>query len=94
VPGTEWTQTFDAAAALAWAPPVAHNSGMRWRQLHGVVTHTFTHFPLELVVFALAVPAGTPAPEGMRWVRRDALPGEALPSLMRKVVAHADAKVS
>ena len=23
-----------------------------WRRLPGVVTHTFTHFPLELVVYA------------------------------------------
>jgi A/G-specific adenine glycosylase len=54
-----------------------------------VVTHTFTHFPLELAVFATAVPARTQAPAGMRWAAQAELAGEALPNLMRKVVAHA-----
>jgi A/G-specific adenine glycosylase len=54
-----------------------------------VVTHVFTHFPLELIVYAADVPAKTAAPEGMRWVALDELPGEALPNVMRKVVAHA-----
>jgi A/G-specific adenine glycosylase len=49
----------------------------------------FTHFPLELEVFASLVPPGTPAPAGARWVASADLAGEALPSLMRKVVAHA-----
>jgi A/G-specific adenine glycosylase len=35
------------------------------------------------------VPARTRAPKGMRWVARAALAGEALPSVMRKVAAHA-----
>ena len=55
----------------------------------GVVRHVFTHFPLELCVYMADVPARTPAPAGMRWVALGALHGEALPSLMRKVVAHA-----
>ena len=55
----------------------------------GVVTHVFTHFPLELVVYAAEVPRGAGAPDGARWVAIDALPGEALPTVMRKVLAHA-----
>ena len=51
--------------------------------------HVFTHFPLELAVYTAELPAGTPAPKGMRWVALAELPGEALPSVMRKVVAHA-----
>jgi A/G-specific adenine glycosylase len=54
-----------------------------------VVRHVFTHFPLELSVYLADMPASTPAPEGTRWVKLSALAGEALPSLMRKVVAHA-----
>jgi A/G-specific adenine glycosylase len=54
-----------------------------------VVRHVFTHFPLELSVYTADVPARTPAPPGMRWVALAALSGEALPSVMRKVVAHA-----
>jgi A/G-specific adenine glycosylase len=53
------------------------------------VTHVFTHFPLELVVYLGQVPASTRTPEGTRWVALPDLAGEALPNLMRKVVAHA-----
>ncbi|MGO9049277.1 MAG: A/G-specific adenine glycosylase [Xanthobacteraceae bacterium] len=60
-----------------------------WRRLPGMVRHVFTHFPLELSVHAAELPANTRAPEGMRWVKISELDGEALPSLMRKVVAHA-----
>jgi len=31
----------------------------------------------------------TQAPKGARWVKIDNLPGEALPNVMRKVLAHA-----
>jgi A/G-specific adenine glycosylase len=55
----------------------------------GVVRHVFTHFPLELSVYVSDVAADTPAPDGARWARISELSGEALPSLMRKVVAHA-----
>lgn len=60
-----------------------------WRRLPGVVTHVFTHFPLELVVYVAHVPASTKPPAGMRWVAQDRLADEALPSLMRKVLVHA-----
>jgi A/G-specific adenine glycosylase len=53
------------------------------------VRHVFTHFPLELSVYVSDVGAETPAPDGARWARISELGGEALPSLMRKVVAHA-----
>jgi len=49
----------------------------------------FTHFPLELVVYAAAVPRGARAPAGARWVAIETLGDEALPNLMRKVLAHA-----
>jgi A/G-specific adenine glycosylase len=53
-----------------------------------VVTHTFTHFPLELIAYTASVPAGTSAPGGMRWVAVEALAAEALPNVMRKVLRH------
>jgi A/G-specific adenine glycosylase len=84
VPGTEWTAQFDMAQALAHAPL---KTG--WRKLPGRVRHVFTHFPLELTVYAAAVPKAVRAPKGMRFVPRAKLGTEALPSLMRKVVAHA-----
>jgi A/G-specific adenine glycosylase len=84
VPGSEWSRDFDEAAALDDAPLKA-----AWRRLPGVVTHVFTHFPLELSVHAASVPAKTKAPQGMRFVPLAGLGEEALPSVMRKVLAHA-----
>jgi A/G-specific adenine glycosylase len=84
VPTTEWTRDFDDAAALDDAPVKA-----TWRRLPGVVTHTFTHFPLELTVYRAHLTARRKAPAGMRWTALSDLPGEALPNVMRKVVAHA-----
>jgi A/G-specific adenine glycosylase len=84
VPTTAWTRDFDEATALADVPLRA-----RWRRVPGIVTHTFTHFPLELTVHAAKVSNAVRTPDGMRWVPLDRLAGEALPNLMRKVVAHA-----
>ncbi len=53
-----------------------------------MVSHVFTHFPLELTVYRARCAAGTIAPAGTRWIPLAELDGEALPSLMRKVVAH------
>jgi len=87
VPGTEWTHNFDETRARRSAPRLV--AGLRWQRLHGSVRHVFTHFPLELVVFAAHVPRGTAAPQGARWVKIADLPDEALPNLMRKVLARA-----
>ena len=90
VPTTEWAADFDESEALeeraALSPP---RKPRRVAPHAGVVRHVFTHFPLELTVYAADLPARTPAPQGTRWVKISALGGEALPSLMRKVVAHA-----
>jgi A/G-specific adenine glycosylase len=86
VPGSEWRATQDDKAALKQAPEL--KGVMRWHRKAGVVTHVFTHFPLELVVYTAQMPPRTRAPEGMRWVPITTLAGEALPNVMRKVVAH------
>ncbi len=86
VPGGEWTHDFDEAHALGVAPRL---QGAKWRRVPGVVRHVFTHFPLELAVFFARVPRATPARRGARWVKLAELPGEALPNVMRKVLAHA-----
>ena len=64
-------------------------ANVRWRRMPGVVRHVFTHFPLELAVFVAQVPRATAAPKGARWVKIGDLAGEALPNVMRKVLAHA-----
>jgi len=86
VPGSGWTHDFDDGAARRSAPRLA--AKVQWRRLHGVVQHVFTHFPLELSVFAAQVPRATPAPKGARWVKITELRDEALPNVMRKVLAH------
>jgi A/G-specific adenine glycosylase len=88
VPTSEWTHDFEEATALAHAPGLGH-AQPNWRRRPGVVTHVFTHFPLELVVYVAEVSADVAAPSGARWVARAAVAGEALPNLMRKVLAHA-----
>ena len=85
VPTTEWSHGFDGSTAPTHAPL----RRVTWRRLPGVVTHTFTHFPLELVVYCAPAPARTRAPKGMRWIAASEIAGEAFPNVMRKVLAHA-----
>jgi len=90
VPTTEWTQDFEADGAVDGAPRFPKGAkSVSWRRVPGVVRHTFTHFPLELTVYVAMVKANAQAPAGTRWVALADIGGEALPSLMRKVVAHA-----
>jgi A/G-specific adenine glycosylase len=88
VPTTPWTHDFDVDQALLGAPEIAC-ARPKWRRLPGLVSHVFTHFPLELVVYRAQLPRRAIAPAGARWIALADLGGEALPSLMRKVVAHA-----
>ena len=86
VPISDWIAEQTDAAARKAAPSL---SGMsKWHRRAGVVTHVFTHFPLELVVYTATVLAKTHAPKDMRWVKIATLQDEALPNLMRKVIAH------
>ena len=86
VPGSDWLAGQEDAAALKQAP--RFDAAARWYRKLGVVSHVFTHFPLELVVYKAHVGARTRAPKGMRWVLIAAVQREALPNLMRKVIAH------
>ncbi|RIA02161.1 A/G-specific adenine glycosylase [Rhodopseudomonas palustris] len=86
VPNSDWLPDQDEAAAKAQAP--ALKGVTRWYRKAGVVSHVFTHFPLELAVYVAHASAGTRAPTGMRWTQISTLSDEALPNLMRKVIAH------
>jgi A/G-specific adenine glycosylase len=85
VPGSDWIVAQEDAAARMQAPRL--KSMTRWHRKTGVVSHVFTHFPLQLVVYTSNVPARTRAPDGMRWVNIATLKEEALPNVMRKVIA-------
>lgn len=90
VPSGPWAETPpDAGDPLEDAPLAA-----RWAKVNGSVRHVFTHFELELAVYCAMVQAKAAireqaAPERCKWVKRRDLDGEALPSVMRKVVTHA-----
>jgi A/G-specific adenine glycosylase len=88
VPTTEWTHDFDEGSALEQAPRLGR-APLTWRRVPGVVTHVFTHFPLEVAVYTATAPAKASAPADTRWVPVADLAGEALPNVMRKVLAHA-----
>ncbi|MDA7947277.1 MAG: A/G-specific adenine glycosylase [Hyphomicrobiaceae bacterium] len=91
VPGTPWVEGGECADddALSHAP--VHGA---WKRVPGEVRHTFTHFHLELAVFRANVPSDAEVrsaaqPDSCMWVPREELRGQALPSVMRKVVTHA-----
>lgn len=87
VPGSDWLAGQDDATAKQQAPELKGLS--RWQRKVGVVTHVFTHFPLELMVYTARAEVRTRAPKGMRWVPVATLADEAFPNVMRKVIAHA-----
>jgi A/G-specific adenine glycosylase len=86
VPTSHWLAEQDDKAALGQAPRLKDIA--RWHRKQGTVTHVFTHFPLELVVYTASIPTRARAPTGMRWVSIATLTDEALPNVMRKVIAH------
>jgi A/G-specific adenine glycosylase len=86
VPGSSWLAAQDDKTALKQAPELKGIA--RWHRKPGVVTHVFTHFPLELVVYTAQARPRAAAPAGMRWVPIATLQGEALPNVMRKAIAH------
>jgi A/G-specific adenine glycosylase len=83
-PATPLTQDVPAHAALAYAPVAAD-----WRALDGTVSHVFTHFALELTVFAARIAGPAPDLTDCRWPLASKLDMEGLPTVMRKAAAHA-----
>jgi A/G-specific adenine glycosylase len=79
VPTTAWTARMDGATGVEAAPFAAG-----WRQA-GSAAHVFTHFSLELTVYRADVDMAA-APAGHWWSARNELPGEALPTVMKKVI--------
>ncbi|HLI12956.1 MAG TPA: A/G-specific adenine glycosylase [Alphaproteobacteria bacterium] len=91
LPSTAWrADAWTLEEAKVHAPLSA-----QWRALPGVVRHGFTHFELELSVVAGHVretaeePQGVNEGQGPHWCRLDRLSDYALPTVMKKVIAHA-----
>lgn len=81
VPGGDWRADYRLDDALQDAPVPA-----LWRRLMLPVRHVFTHFPLELSVFAARVPLETPAPAGTRFTPFARLKEEAFPNVFLKAL--------
>ncbi len=85
VPSTPWrARTWPISEAARHAPCRA-----RWRAVPGTVGHTFTHFHLELKVLEGRT-NGVEFVEGV-WALPADFGRHALPTLMKKIAAHAQA---
>ncbi len=87
VPSTDWreapwTDGEARTAAYDFTPQMQDLT-----RLPGVVKHTFTHFHLELTVFAGRA-QGNGTGQGV-WCRPENLGDQALPTVMKKVITHA-----
>ena len=80
VPGTPWRigAPWTEAEAIAHAPVPA-----RWYPVPGTARHGFTHFELEMILFAAPLPRGA-VPEG-EWQPPEAARA-AVPSVMRRLL--------
>jgi A/G-specific adenine glycosylase len=79
LPSTDWRdQPWPTARLIAAAPASAD-----WRPLGAGVRHVFTHFALELAVYAAELPARPAVGEG-RWMPRTQVLDAGLPTVMAK----------
>jgi A/G-specific adenine glycosylase len=86
-PSTPWSEGPSPEWDDAWRhAPIAADHRVA---SPGMVRHGFTHFHLELVVLTGQADEETVAPPGALWCPIDRLGDQALPTLMRKVAAHA-----
>jgi A/G-specific adenine glycosylase len=89
VPSTAWSEELPSRREALKSAPLS----AQWWPVAGQVVHIFTHFRLEIVVYrglvsedaSVSLFAG---PERCRWVKRRDLHAEALPSVMKKIIAH------
>jgi len=92
IPGTEWVQSNGSAARAARSNAQKAPVNARFRTLNGTVSHTFTHFHLELTVHSANLTSAQAkkldGPEAI-WVPVDEIGSAGLPSVMRKVAMHA-----
>jgi A/G-specific adenine glycosylase len=89
VPSTEWAEVLPSVKDALRTAPVSAD----WWAVPGIVAHTFTHFRLDAIVCRAIVPENAALtfwadPARCQWVVRRDLGGAALPSVMRKIIAH------
>jgi A/G-specific adenine glycosylase len=89
VPSTPWSETDIGIDEALRSAPVRGD----WWAVPGIVVHTFTHFRLDIQVLRAVVPVETEltlwaGQERCLWVPRRDLRGQALPTVMTKIIAH------
>jgi len=89
VPSTPWGDAQPPKREALRLAPVTTS----WMTAPGTVVHVFTHFRLELVVYRALVPVDASftlwaEQDRCRWVHRRDLHAQALPSVMKKIIAH------
>ena len=90
IPSSAWTDEIQPAKLSLSAAPVRAD----WWLVPGTVVHTFTHFRLVMTVYRAIIPGDAVLTfwadaDRCRWVPRRDLDTAALPSVMRKLIAHA-----
>jgi A/G-specific adenine glycosylase len=83
VPSTDWREEPWTEAEIWEQAP----SNSKWSIREGLITHTFTHFHLQITVWAGLTSTNTNA-DGF-WSAPNQLSELALPTLMKKIVSHA-----
>ncbi len=81
IPSSDWREGPWRKDAVSAAPFEAY-----WKEMDGMVKHTFTHFHLELTV--MTARASDLSVDGV-WCPVDRLGEYALPTIMKKIVKHA-----
>ncbi|MEQ1653248.1 MAG: A/G-specific adenine glycosylase [Hyphomicrobium sp.] len=89
VPSTPWIDALPVRREALRSAPVTAD----WFPVGGEVVHIFTHFRLEITVYRALVSEDVSLtlwadPERCRWVKRRDLHTQALPSVMKKIIAH------
>ena len=88
VPSGVWREGEIAPATADADAPFAAD----WRPLSGTVGHVFTHFRLEVTVLAARLEGDHRMADGAVWCRPERLGDHALPTVMKKIAAHALAR--
>lgn len=91
-PGTEWSETgLETPQRDLNFAPLPRN----WERCAGQVTHIFTHFELRLRIYRADAPVDLPMPDGDgAFVPYANLDDYALPTVMKKALAHARATLA
>lgn len=89
VPSSDWIKdgAMDGDEVFSQAP-----ANVSWQRQDGMVEHTFTHFHLQLAVYT-ATMKGRSKPDG-EWVAIEDLDGQALPTVMKKIIRHAQSALN